>query len=253
MSCCGKSNLSATLLIVYQDGSLSYTSRWGEPKMQIARLRFSLIELLVVTAIISVLAALLLPSLHRALTSSRAVVCQNNLKQIGTGLVSYASDSNNGVIIRCFYRSWITWGIVTQSYLTDLPTNSSAGGMASGTSRDRFGIWNCPENTAQNYLCNEAMVSEICTSYSSCGYRTIDENWDRMFFGSRISSQRQPSKLGAVFESRLYRNPAMFNDNWIRYAHDNRFNILFADLHITRAGWVQADPLFVRNFTWYAY
>lgn len=53
---------------------------------------FTLIELLVVIAIIAILAAILFPVFARARENARKANCQNNLKQIATGLLMYAQD-----------------------------------------------------------------------------------------------------------------------------------------------------------------
>lgn len=55
---------------------------------------FTLIELLVVIAVIAILAALLLPALNRAKEKGRRIVCQHNLRQLGSALNLYAEEHN---------------------------------------------------------------------------------------------------------------------------------------------------------------
>lgn len=58
---------------------------------------FSLIELLVVVAIISVLLAILMPSLNGARRQARATVCASNLRQFGVAIYTYWTDWNGRV------------------------------------------------------------------------------------------------------------------------------------------------------------
>ncbi len=55
---------------------------------------FTLVEMLVVIAIISILASMLAPSLQNALNQSRMIYCTNNLKQMYIGLSGYAEKYN---------------------------------------------------------------------------------------------------------------------------------------------------------------
>jgi prepilin-type N-terminal cleavage/methylation domain-containing protein/prepilin-type processing-associated H-X9-DG protein len=70
-----------------QIGDLPRSSRAG----------FTLIEVLVVVAIIALLISILLPSLAAARRQARAVVCGNDVKQMGMGMATFATEQKNRV------------------------------------------------------------------------------------------------------------------------------------------------------------
>lgn len=67
---------------------------------------FTLVELLVVLAILTMLIAILLPSMAGAREAARRAVCLSNQRQIALGSLSYASDHFGTLPV---FRSWTTY------------------------------------------------------------------------------------------------------------------------------------------------
>ena len=57
------------------------------------RREFTLLELLIVIAIVAILAGLLLPALNNAREKANAIACVSNMKQIQQALIGYVDDN----------------------------------------------------------------------------------------------------------------------------------------------------------------
>lgn len=99
---------------------------------------FTLVELLVVMAIIGVLAALLLPAFGRAKESARGTACLSNLRQIGVGLQLYVQENNNHL------PSLRDRSLDTNSPVIPLPTADVALSNHVGNVR----VFDCPSDKA---------------------------------------------------------------------------------------------------------
>jgi prepilin-type N-terminal cleavage/methylation domain-containing protein len=117
------------------------------------RTAFTLVELLVVIAVIGVLVALLLPAVQAAREAARRSSCQNNLKQLGIGLHNYHDA------LQTFPSGWIehptgnyeawAWGSLLLPYLEQSALSDKLG-VTRGTleQRRRCGSSSAPATPA---------------------------------------------------------------------------------------------------------
>lgn len=93
-----------------------------------SRKGFTLIELMIVIAIIAILAAILVPNFIRARAQGQLTSCKSNLKNIGTALEMYATDNLGRYPKTGEAGTKLTTEDGTQqAYLKTIPTCPSAG------------------------------------------------------------------------------------------------------------------------------
>ncbi len=93
---------------------------------------FTLIEMMVVVAIIAILAALLIPNFSRARAQAQTATCISNLKTIGTALELYYTDHQYypTATMQAIDKSYLQGaGSPLNGYLAQVPIDPASGGV----------------------------------------------------------------------------------------------------------------------------
>ena len=234
---------------------------------------FTLVELLTVMAIISILAALLLPAVNKARAEARVVQCKSNLRQIGLALVNYSS----------YFNGWMP--VEGDAYDT-----TNQGQLATNRIWDGKTIYTDPLSTQLHYrglgvltilqnkflgniellYCADTSSMDVGRELSFIQNRTIDEESSCSYIYRQLDGRRQADAFNGLLGS-LGRNagidqisdysidPASLDDdksvraiaadrNYLGYRHGatvsgaaktnhngKTINILFEDGHVSSA------------------
>jgi prepilin-type N-terminal cleavage/methylation domain-containing protein/prepilin-type processing-associated H-X9-DG protein len=147
---------------------------------------FTLVELLIVIAIIAVLIALLLPSLNKARQSAYTIQCANNMKQLGIGLQMYAADYRDATPFGgSAYKYSVAWGANPATGQT-----GDTNGFDAGWTGDHFapyigchlvkGTWMRPTSL----LCPWSLA---CGEFAALGHNYSNSNNDFEYMAMRLN------------------------------------------------------------------
>ncbi len=215
-------------------------------------MKFTLIEMLVVVAIIGILASIMMPSLQNALGTARTLSCANNLKQIKISLVQYENDYNGYV---CAARSMDPDGITTYRYWNDL--------MICKGYIPSVNLYVCPasvEFDAVGAFTRSTILSAGHTAWARCGYgmnRMVGDQSSGDVNIKRIKKNtmvRRPSKFiqlgdAAYKDNDVYRPyvlmyPMASQEAYAYPWHNTICNILYFDGHVSGEFGIDQNDLY---------
>jgi prepilin-type N-terminal cleavage/methylation domain-containing protein/prepilin-type processing-associated H-X9-DG protein len=239
-----------------------------EPSLRWTRAGFTLVELLLVVAIIGVLASLLLSALASAKSKGQGVACLSNQRQLILGWMLYADDhddtlpynlGDDEMLLTVEDGTYLNWVNNLLNWETDASNTNvllvSRGGLGpycSGNVR----IFKCPVDSVLSDLQRQAGWSGRTRSvsmnamvgdageFSYDGFNTNNPYYRQFFRSSQIQTpssifvfiEEHPDSIGDGYflnkpDSGEWRDlPASY--------HDGGANLSFADGHVERHKWL---------------
>ena len=152
------------------------------PHYRPATAPFTLVELLLVIAVIAILASMLLPTLNNARNVAKRITCLSNLKQVMSAHLQYADDNCGMLLMEMGNWPSPYTGLAYSYWIEPLVANKYIPG-ASGT----YGIYQCPVSTYQrlNPVDQHALYGVV--HYSEFTNTTTTASATKAYFGDCIT------------------------------------------------------------------
>jgi len=206
---------------------------------------FTIVELLIVIAIISILASMLMPALKSTREKAYEIKCKGNFRQIGFATGDYTGD----------YNSWLPFGYAEGESFSGYASASIGGWYAVLAPFFRIPVYDYYRlgNTVQGissptvFSCPSqkfSYPSVVPVTYAppSTAAMGVQINSSPLFYRANLNRIKDLSgKAWLVDVSSLpsYMNPRQIgNSNNFAPRHSNGSNVLFFDSHV---GWISYE------------
>lgn len=191
---------------------------------------FSLMELLVVLAIILILMGITVPLVSTALARGKSTECQNNLKQWGLAMGMYL-DEHRAVFPSDIDTNTNVWYNVLPPYVAQ-PT------MATMKEQGRVRV---PGSGKSMFVCpSSPVVPGLLTQYNAGSHATFFSSYalNAALVGKRLGQITQGQTMVAFIDSPDHTAASMTETDFLKteetkaFRHKGRANVCFVDGHV---------------------
>ncbi|WP_150107511.1 prepilin-type N-terminal cleavage/methylation domain-containing protein [Pedosphaera parvula] len=196
---------------------------------------FTLVEMLVVIAIVAILAALLLPALSQTQAKARRIQCVSNLKQTGVAFHSFLHDHNDRFPMQLSTNFGGSSEFVRASY--------EAGNEFYFEYR-HFQALSNELNNPRVLVCPSDMARTAAENFDDFNNRNLSyflgANADYTWPNSLLAGDRNITNASAGSRT-LMRVDANTVVNWTLELHSFKGNVLFADGHVEKLNGISLE------------
>jgi prepilin-type N-terminal cleavage/methylation domain-containing protein/prepilin-type processing-associated H-X9-DG protein len=215
-------------------------------RMQRSRDGFTLVELLVVIAVITILASLTLPAIDSSMQQATSVQCRSNLGQIGKGCFMYSNQ---------YARYLPCYGEYANPVDPETGERSKRDATMMSTHELVFPyikdpeIFVCPSDATPDN-CVWWLLEHPNLNKSSYMWSEHVMTWERG--AVPLQNYRNPHEVGLVADGWECPNgwtwltclpPRLFANSRIDWEHDGGVNFVFADQHVEKVQHAKLDQI----------